>query len=158
MSATVTATEATSKAADGGAISVLAGEKYKYAHLLPTFPPDEHYPPLTPFDHVDPGSRALSHPNQRAFLANAKVSQLTPPIGEEVRGVNLATLTNDEKDELALEVSVSMSDNRLRVIRCSLSFRSRVARLSSSVASRTSSTGLRNSISSGVSQHLLAWD
>lgn len=112
MSATITATEAASKAADTGAISVLADEKYKYAHLLPAFPHDEHYPPLTPFEHVDPGFRALSHPNPRAFLVNAKVSQLTPPIGEEVRGVNLATLTNDEKDELALEVRISLSDNR----------------------------------------------
>ena len=112
MSATVTATETASKAADSGSISVLTGEEYKYTHLLPTFPHDEHYPPLTPFEHVDPGHRALSHPNTRAFLANAKVTQLTPPIGEEVRGVNLAKLTNDEKDELALEVRDPLSDER----------------------------------------------
>ena len=78
--------------------------QYRYAHLLPVFPKDEHYPPLTPFEHVDPGQRALKHPNPRSFLANATVAQLTPPIGEEVRGVNLATLDNDSKDQLALEV------------------------------------------------------
>ncbi|EKM60786.1 uncharacterized protein PHACADRAFT_246914 [Phanerochaete carnosa HHB-10118-sp] len=93
-----------------GSIKVKAEEKqeqteYKYAHLLPTFPKDEHYPPLEPFEHVDPGHRALQHPNPRQFLENAKVSQLTPPAGEEIRGVNLATLTNDERDELALEVA-----------------------------------------------------
>ena len=33
-------------------------EEYKYAHLLPVFDKDEHFPPLTPFEHVDPGFRA----------------------------------------------------------------------------------------------------
>lgn len=78
---------------------------YRYANLLPVFPQDEHYPPLTPFDHVDPASRALNHPDPRAFLANAtSIVQLTPHLGEEVRGVNLATLDNDGRDQLALEV------------------------------------------------------
>lgn len=79
-------------------------EPYKYEHLVPVFPKDEHYPPLTPFEHEDPGHRALKHPDPRSFLANAKVTQLTPPIGEEIRGINLATLDNDAKDQLALEV------------------------------------------------------
>lgn len=93
-----------------GALNIRGDEKkaepseYKYTHLVPAFPKDEHYPPLTPFEHVDPGHRALTHPNPRSFLDGAKVIQLTPPIGEEVRGVNLATLTDDEKDQLALEV------------------------------------------------------
>lgn len=103
MSATTTVTST-----PAGAIQIKAEEPsqdYKYAHLLPVFPKDEHYPPLEPFEHVDPGHRALQHPNPRQFLANATVSQLTPPAGEEIRGVNLATLTPDEKDELALEVS-----------------------------------------------------
>lgn len=80
------------------------GSEYKYAALLPTFPKDEHYPPLTPFEHVDPGHRALKHADPRAFLKGAKVAQLTPPLGEEIRGVNLATLDNNARDELALEV------------------------------------------------------
>ncbi|KAI0344142.1 TauD-domain-containing protein [Trametopsis cervina] len=80
-------------------------EPYKYEHLVPVFPKDEHYPPLTPFEHEDPGHRALKHPDPRSFLANAKVTQLTPPIGEEIRGINLATLDNDAKDQLALEVA-----------------------------------------------------
>lgn len=78
--------------------------EYAYAHLLPTFVPD-HYPPLTPFEHVDPGSRALSHPNPRAFLDKAtSVFEITPKLGTEVTGVNLAELDGNERDQLALEV------------------------------------------------------
>ncbi len=107
MSTTTTATETVP-----GSISVQAhedkpiSEQYNYAHLFPVFQKDEHYPPLTPFEHVDPGHRALKHENPRSFLANAKVTQLTPPIGEEVRGVNLATLDDTAKDQLALEVGM----------------------------------------------------
>ncbi|TBU47349.1 hypothetical protein BD309DRAFT_1077978 [Dichomitus squalens] len=81
-------------------------EEYKYAHLLPVFPKDEHYPPLTPFEHVDPGFRALNHPDPRSFLDNAtSVIEITPRLGSEVRGVNLAELDNDGRDQLALEVA-----------------------------------------------------
>ncbi|KZT06290.1 TauD-domain-containing protein [Laetiporus sulphureus 93-53] len=81
-------------------------EGYRYAHMLPVFPQDEHYPPLTPFEHHDPGARALNHPNPRSFLDNAtSVVQLTPHLGEEVRGVNLAALDSDGLDQLALEVA-----------------------------------------------------
>lgn len=80
-------------------------EVYRYAHLLPAFPKDEHYPPLTPFEHVDPAARALSHANPRAFLDNAtRISELTPNLGTEVHGVNLATLDSDARDQLALLV------------------------------------------------------
>lgn len=79
-------------------------EPYRYASLLPVFNND-HYPPLQPFDHVDPAFRALSHPNPRSFLDEAtSIVELTPNLGTEVHGVNLATLTNDERDQLALEV------------------------------------------------------
>ena len=33
--------------------------KYRFAHLLPHFSADR-YPPMTPFEHVDPALRALS--------------------------------------------------------------------------------------------------
>ncbi|OCB91188.1 TauD-domain-containing protein [Sanghuangporus baumii] len=80
-------------------------ETYKYAHLLPVFP-KEHFPPLEPFEHVDPGHRALTHPNPRSFLDNAtSVIELTPNLGTEVYGVNLAKLTSDERDQVALEVA-----------------------------------------------------
>lgn len=150
MSTTATATLNESS----GTLKLRADEKkeseYRWTHLLPAFPKDEHYPPLTPFEHVDPGHRALQHPNPRQFLANAKVSQLTPPIGEEVRGVNLATLSNDEKDELALEVC----ENVTRFERYSDSVgdgRSQSARFSYSAISRTSSKGDQTFGLTGVS-------
>jgi sulfonate dioxygenase len=81
-----------------------AEEPYKYAHLMPVYSKDK-YPPLEPFEHVDAGSRALTHANPRSFLDAAKVVELTPEFGSDVRGVNLAELTPDQKDELALEVA-----------------------------------------------------
>ncbi|KII93696.1 hypothetical protein PLICRDRAFT_35916 [Plicaturopsis crispa FD-325 SS-3] len=80
-------------------------ELYRYQHLVPHFSSDT-YPPLTPFDHVDPGHRALLHPNPRSFLDNAtSVVELTPNLGTEVRGVDLAELSADGRDQLALEVA-----------------------------------------------------
>jgi sulfonate dioxygenase len=82
-------------------------EAYRYEHLLPTFTHD-HYPPLTPFVHVDPGSRALSHSNPRSFLDGAtSIVELTPALGTEVVGVNLVHLDSDARDQLALEVAQS---------------------------------------------------
>ncbi|KAJ4485576.1 hypothetical protein J3R30DRAFT_3283116 [Lentinula aciculospora] len=79
--------------------------EYRYSHLLPVFSQDQ-YPPLTPFDHNDPGHRALSHPNPRSFLDNAtKITELTPNLGTEVHGVNLRALGSDARDQLALEVA-----------------------------------------------------
>ncbi|KDR84864.1 hypothetical protein GALMADRAFT_51457 [Galerina marginata CBS 339.88] len=79
--------------------------EYRYAHLLPHFSADR-YPPLTPFDHVDPGHRALSHPNPRAFLDSAtSIDEITPQFGTEVVGVNLAELDGAGRDQLALEVA-----------------------------------------------------
>ncbi|KAH6917447.1 hypothetical protein BKA70DRAFT_334979 [Coprinopsis sp. MPI-PUGE-AT-0042] len=80
-------------------------EDYKYAHLLPHFSSD-HYPPLEPYEHVDPGHRALNHSNPRAFLDGAQsVIEITPHLGTEVRGINLAALDSDGRDQLALEVA-----------------------------------------------------
>jgi len=78
---------------------------YKYKHLLPVYLPTS-YPPLVPFEHTDPGSRALSHKNPRAFLANAtRLVNLTPQIGTEVDGVQLQGLSDEAKDQLALFVA-----------------------------------------------------
>ncbi|KAK2462010.1 hypothetical protein APHAL10511_006473 [Amanita phalloides] len=78
-------------------------ESYRYAHLLPHFSQDR-YPPLTPFEHVDPGHRALNHANPRAFLENAtSIAEITPHLGTEVVGVNLVELDSDGRDQLALE-------------------------------------------------------
>lgn len=81
-----------------------ATESYRYSHLLPHFSHDR-YPPLTPFDHIDPGFRALTHQNPRAFLESAtSVIELTPNLGTEVHGVQLTQLDSNARDQLALEV------------------------------------------------------
>ncbi|KAK7444103.1 hypothetical protein VKT23_015500 [Stygiomarasmius scandens] len=83
-------------------------ESYPYNNLLPkVFPQSgEIGPPLEDFEHIDPGLRALKHPNPNTFLEKAtKITHLTPAIGTEVEGVNLAKLTNDERDQLALAVA-----------------------------------------------------
>jgi len=83
--------------------ATIAEEPYKYAHLLPHFSPDK-YPPLIPFEHVDPGHRALKHADPRAFLNDAaSVIALTPNLGTEVRGIRLTDLDSDGRDQLALE-------------------------------------------------------
>ena len=82
-------------------------ETYKYAHLLPHFSQDK-YPPLIPFQHIDPGFRAVKHPDPRAFLKGAaSVIELTPNLGTEVRGIRLTDLVSDARDQLALEVNYS---------------------------------------------------
>ncbi|KAJ7621519.1 hypothetical protein DFH06DRAFT_1232782 [Mycena polygramma] len=83
-------------------------ETYPYKHFLPEITPtaESHQPALEDFEHVDPGHRALKHPNPRAFLSGAKrIIHLTPAIGTEVHGVSLAKLDSDGRDELALEVA-----------------------------------------------------
>lgn len=79
-------------------------EPYQYAHLLPHFS-DDCYPPLVPFDHIDPAFRALTHSNPRSFLDNASsVVRITPHLGTEIRGVQLTSLNGDARDQLALLV------------------------------------------------------
>ena len=94
------------KVVNGNQNSTQGSELYRYAHLLPVFDKSEHYQPLTPFEHVDPGLRALKHDDPRSFLrAATSVDDLTPDLGTEIRGVNLAKLTSDERDQIALEVA-----------------------------------------------------
>ncbi|KAL5641381.1 hypothetical protein ACGC1H_001754 [Rhizoctonia solani] len=81
---------------------------YQYEHLLPVFDKSEFYPPLEPFEHTDPGTRAAALPEseQRAFLRNAtRVRNMTPGIGTEVEGVDLTSLDGPARDQLALEVA-----------------------------------------------------
>jgi sulfonate dioxygenase len=80
---------------------------YRYAHLLPRLSPIT-YPPLTAFEHTDPGLRALGHSNPRSFLDPATAMELTPNLGTEVRGMNLAKLDSGDRDQLALEVNFSL--------------------------------------------------
>jgi len=107
MSSTVTATTAmlANDVGNETVLSLQASPEYRFSHLLPTFSQDEHYPPLELFDHVDPGFRVLNCEDPNAFLANAIVSDLTPRFGSEIRGVNLAALSAEGRDQLALYVA-----------------------------------------------------
>lgn len=81
-------------------------ERYKYSHLLPSFAP-EQYPPLVPFEHIDPGHRALSHPDPRSFLRNAtRVADIQPILGTEIEGIKLIDLDDNDRDQLALFVRI----------------------------------------------------
>ncbi|KDQ11595.1 hypothetical protein BOTBODRAFT_35260 [Botryobasidium botryosum FD-172 SS1] len=81
-------------------------EPYRYEHLRPVFTQDK-YPPLTPFTHVDPGHRALALPDPRALFKgpDVRVTELTPVLGNEVYGINLAKLDAEGRDQVALEVA-----------------------------------------------------
>lgn len=80
-----------------GTLSLRGETAYKYAHFLPSFDHDYKLPPLTPFEHVDPGHQALKDPEPRKFLEGAKVEQLTPKFGSEIHGVQLSAL--DERGQ-----------------------------------------------------------
>ncbi|ROT42521.1 TauD-domain-containing protein [Sodiomyces alkalinus F11] len=75
-------------------------EKAKYPDYLPTWNPEQKYPPLEPFEHYDHGKDANpSFPN--LLPEGAQVNHLTPTTGTEVRGIQLSSLSNAGKDELA---------------------------------------------------------
>ncbi|KAI5448906.1 hypothetical protein NCC49_006022 [Naganishia albida] len=78
---------------------------YKYARFLPHFDNTTTYPPLTDFEHHDPGLEALKHDDPREFLKNATVHDLTPRFGAEVSGIQLHLLSPREKQQLALFVA-----------------------------------------------------
>ncbi|KAK5658300.1 hypothetical protein OQA88_2275 [Cercophora sp. LCS_1] len=72
----------------------------KYPHYLPTWNPEQKYPALEPFEHYEHGKDAdTSYKN--LLPEGTQVTHLTPTIGTEVRGIQLTSLTNAGKDELA---------------------------------------------------------
>jgi sulfonate dioxygenase len=79
-------------------------EAAKYPNYLPTWNVEQKYPPLEPFEHYEHGKDAdRSLPN--LLPESASVTDLTPTIGSEVRGIQLSSLTDAGKDELALFVA-----------------------------------------------------
>ncbi|KAI9053011.1 hypothetical protein LZ554_003281 [Drepanopeziza brunnea f. sp. 'monogermtubi'] len=72
----------------------------KYKNYLPRWDINETYPPLELFEHRDHGLDADStYPD---LLADGvTTNDLTPTIGTEVSGVQLSTLSNAGKDQLA---------------------------------------------------------
>ncbi|KAI0456495.1 hypothetical protein F5B21DRAFT_153976 [Xylaria acuta] len=79
-------------------------EAAKYPHYLPTWDRTQKYPPLEPFEHYEHGKDAdTSFPE--LLPAAAEVAHLTPTIGTEVRGVQLSSLSDAGKDQLARYVA-----------------------------------------------------
>lgn len=83
----------------------LSDDQYPYKHLLPTFDGHLKLPPLTEFEHKDPGHEAKEHADPLAFLANSDVDELTPRFGSEVTGVQLSQLDDVGRQQLALFVA-----------------------------------------------------
>ena len=72
---------------------------YEYEHLKPCFP-DVTWPPLEEVPYSDKG--LLGDPEYKNILAEATDAfDYTPKIGTEIHGVNLKTLTNAQKNDLA---------------------------------------------------------
>ncbi|KAI8096814.1 uncharacterized protein BX664DRAFT_324940 [Halteromyces radiatus] len=63
--------------------------------------PDVKYPPLEPFEHKDPGH--LADPKKASLFNHAdKIYDLTPHVGTVIEGLQLSTLTDQQKNDLAL--------------------------------------------------------
>lgn len=72
----------------------------KYPHYLPTWDRTQFWPALEPYEHYEHGKDAdTAYPN--LFPAGTSVTELTPSIGSEVHGIQLSTLSDAGKDELA---------------------------------------------------------
>ncbi|KAK4139162.1 uncharacterized protein C8A04DRAFT_16104 [Dichotomopilus funicola] len=87
---------------DAEAEAGLKGHKAaKYPNYLPTWDRNEKYAPLEPFEHYEHGKDAdTTFPNLLP-KDQVTVKQLTPTIGTEVRGIQLSSLNDAGKDELA---------------------------------------------------------
>jgi hypothetical protein len=82
--------------------------EYRHARFLPSVtPPSALLPPLEPFEHDDPGHRALKLANPRAIFETDGVRsiQITPGIGSEVSDLKLHLLDASGRDQVALEVA-----------------------------------------------------
>ncbi|SPN99242.1 related to E.coli dioxygenase [Cephalotrichum gorgonifer] len=107
MSTTATTTVTTEAAAPTKLALAFNSEihkEYKYTDYLPVYDNETTFPPLQPFEFND---RALVADKKFRNLLSAdnasrKASKLTPSIGTEIRGLQLSSLDDRQKDELAL--------------------------------------------------------
>ncbi|MCJ1378584.1 hypothetical protein MMC17_001683 [Xylographa soralifera] len=87
-----------------GRTSVDRPEDYEHQDLLPRFP-NLRWAPLVEVPYVEKG--LLGHPEFKNLLeAATDVFDYNPKIGTEIHGVNLATLTNAQKNDLARLISI----------------------------------------------------
>ena len=79
-------------------------DKYEYDDLRPAFP-DVHWDPLTEVPYHDRGIKGDAQFGN--LLSDAiDIFDYNPKIGTEINGVNLAKLTDAQKDDLARLVSI----------------------------------------------------
>ncbi|KAH3902439.1 sulfonate dioxygenase SCDLUD_000016 [Saccharomycodes ludwigii] len=75
----------------------------KYPDFLPTWDPNEKYPPIEFHKYEDPALRANpKFPNLFPKGVEHYTSKITPKLGAEIRGIQLTDLNDKAKDELAL--------------------------------------------------------
>ncbi|KAJ9292751.1 hypothetical protein DTO271G3_8450 [Paecilomyces variotii] len=78
-------------------------DNYAHEDLLPSFP-DLHWEPLGEIPYTDKG--LLGDPNFSNLLSSATdIFDYTPKLGTEIHGVNLAKLTDAQKNDLARLIS-----------------------------------------------------
>jgi len=78
-------------------------ETYEYEDLRPSFP-DKHWPALEEVPYSDKG--LLGDPTFKNLLSTATdIFDLNPKIGTEVHGVDLSTLTDAARNDLALLIA-----------------------------------------------------
>ncbi|MCJ1250600.1 hypothetical protein MMC30_007828 [Trapelia coarctata] len=86
-----------------GRTPVEGHEKYEHQDLLPRFP-DLHWDDLTEVPYCDKG--LYGHPQFKNLLdAATDVFDYNPKIGTEIHGIDLAKLTDPQKDDLARLIS-----------------------------------------------------
>ena len=86
-----------------GRTAVEGHEEYEHQDLLPRFP-DVHWDDLTAVPYHDKG--LYGHPQFKNLLdAATDVFDYNPKIGTEIQGVDLAKLTDAQKDDLARLIS-----------------------------------------------------
>lgn len=78
--------------------------KTPYPQYLPTWDPI-WFDPLPPFEYNDPALRAAPHKPNLFASGDVKVNHIQPNIGSVVEGIQLNSLSDAAKDELALLIS-----------------------------------------------------
>ena len=88
-----------------GRTTVERHDTYAYEDLLPSFPTDLHYDPIGKIPYSDKGKNG--DPKFRSLLRDATaIFDYTPKIGTEIHGVNLAKLSDPQKDDLARLIAI----------------------------------------------------
>ncbi|KAK6453746.1 taurine catabolism dioxygenase [Scheffersomyces xylosifermentans] len=87
-------------------ISKQNSQKAKFPDFLPTWNPDQKFPPLKFFEFTDKGTLGdANYANLLPENGDFKTKSITPKFGTEIRGVQLSQLDDKAKNDLALLVA-----------------------------------------------------